>query len=108
MTNWDEFIARRFREMTGDADVGDIVLMTMDRTPPHFIQMAICLMFREQVTALTQRQRRDWRDSFSSSRHFWKTNAVASGRAAVRLPVPPVLTIFVRAFLAGEPVLLGT
>ena len=33
---------------------------------------------------MAQRQRRDWRDSFSSSRHFWKRASALSGGASVR------------------------
>ena len=43
MINMDEFIKRRFREMTGIADGGDIVLLTMERSSPYFIKMAIAL-----------------------------------------------------------------
>jgi hypothetical protein len=38
---------------------------------------------------MAQRQRRDWRDSFSIIHHFWQTAPARSGRAAVRLE--PVL-----------------
>jgi hypothetical protein len=46
MTDWDEFIRRRFREMTGIADVGDVVLMTMSRPSPQdkfYVEMTIVL-----------------------------------------------------------------
>ena len=41
---------------------------------------------------MAQRQRRDWRDSFSIMRHFWQTKPARSGGAAVRLE--PVLGVF--------------
>jgi len=39
----DSFINRRIKEMTGYANVGDIIFWEMERTSPHFITMGICL-----------------------------------------------------------------
>jgi len=44
---------------------------------------------------MAQRQRWDWRDSFAIIAHFWQIAPARERRS--RLPVPPVLTVFIRA-----------
>lgn len=46
MTDWDSFIRRRIIELSGNANVGDIVFMSMNRESSKdkfFVEMAICI-----------------------------------------------------------------